>query len=149
MKGIRRALPDVITAVLNTLPERERDALVLYLYRGATISDLSERFQVPPHRVRGIISTAMSKIRHPSRALLLRDIAGDGGYELAASELLRMVDISLTTGFRRLSECAQCGAGIDLVFYGSPGRPRRYCSAACRQAAYRARRRDGSERSGR
>ena len=34
-----------------------------------------------------------------------------------------------------LTECRQCGASIDQA---AKGRPRRFCSAACKQAAYRA-----------
>lgn len=34
-----------------------------------------------------------------------------------------------------MTECQQCGASIDQA---SKGRPRRFCSAACKQAAYRA-----------
>jgi hypothetical protein len=37
------------------------------------------------------------------------------------------------------SSCAWCGAGFEQP--DDPGRKRRYCSAACKQAAYRARKR--------
>ena len=35
-----------------------------------------------------------------------------------------------------MTECRQCGASIDQA---TKGRPRRFCSAACKQAAYRGR----------
>jgi hypothetical protein len=37
------------------------------------------------------------------------------------------------------SECAHCGVGFEQP--DDPGRKRRFCSAACKQAAYRARKR--------
>jgi hypothetical protein len=37
------------------------------------------------------------------------------------------------------SECEHCGAGFEQP--DDPGRKRRFCSAACKQAAYRARKR--------
>jgi Protein of unknown function (DUF2786) len=41
------------------------------------------------------------------------------------------------------SHCEQCGAGFEQP--DDPGRKRRFCSAACKQAAYRARKRREQE----
>jgi hypothetical protein len=41
------------------------------------------------------------------------------------------------------SSCAYCGAGFEQP--DDPGRKRRFCSAACKQAAYRARKRREQE----
>jgi hypothetical protein len=56
----------------------------------------------------------------------------------------RCGDEPMATTVRTIhSECEHCGAGLEQP--DDPGRKRRFCSAACKQAAYRARKRREQE----
>ncbi|MGV9504779.1 hypothetical protein [Streptomyces tendae] len=119
-------------------------AVVLY---NAPDQLIGEKLQMPPARVRQIFSMAASFLRHPIVATAeLRDLA----YEIDA-DAGTLIDDELRALIREwhLEEtfqpvCAACARPLPapLVSTLQPrsGRPRRYCSNACRQKAYRARR---------
>jgi hypothetical protein len=65
------------------------------------------------------------------------DVAGaDLVYEITRVHLPRPADVDVALATVDESECQQCGAAIANHYQG---RPRLYCSDACRQTAYRAR----------
>ena len=96
---------------------------------------------ITPERVRRIESKTMSKLRHPSRSevLAVRDDYGSwvgfidalfGRHEPSNDDLVL---------------CPQCVKRWFNPRSGvAGGRVRKYCSDVCRQAAYRARRKDRS-----
>ncbi|MFD8489465.1 hypothetical protein [Streptomyces sp. NPDC059712] len=119
-------------------------AVVLY---DASPELIGEKLQMHPVRVRQAFSRAASVLRHPSVATELRRLS----YEIDALDTKALVDDELRTLIREwhLEEmfeplCAACSCPMPVPMIDSlqprPGRPRRYCSNACRQKAYRARR---------
>jgi hypothetical protein len=99
---------------------------------------------VTPADARRLVSLGASSLRHPSQVWVLREYPG--------LDVL-LIDKGLRTLIRewQLQEtfapkCRQCGGRYILERPRGPlnnegGRPRKYCSNACRQKAYRERRR--------
>lgn len=119
-------------------------AIVLY---NAPSELIAERLQLQPDRVSRIFSRTVSVLRHPSRAVALADYA----YEINAFDPIILIDDQLRSLIRewRIEEmfeqvCGQCGDPMPVPWSASErprtGRPRQYCSNACRQKAYRRRR---------
>ncbi|MBP5159147.1 MAG: RNA polymerase sigma factor RpoD [Lachnospiraceae bacterium] len=73
-------LRDQISKLLDTLSERERRVLVLRFGlndgRGRTLEEVGREFKVTRERIRQIEAKALRKLRHPSRAKMLK------GYEI-------------------------------------------------------------------
>ncbi|NLP34013.1 MAG: RNA polymerase sigma factor RpoD [Clostridiales bacterium] len=73
-------LKDQITKLLDTLTEREQRVLVLRFGlqdgRSRTLEEVGKEFNVTRERIRQIEAKALRKLRHPSRAKLLK------GYEI-------------------------------------------------------------------
>jgi RNA polymerase primary sigma factor len=73
----RQLLREQVEEVLETLSERERE--VLYMRYGLddgrtrTLEDVGRQFGVTRERIRQIEAKALRKLRHPSRAKMLRD----------------------------------------------------------------------------
>jgi RNA polymerase primary sigma factor len=73
----RQLLREQVEDVLGTLSERERE--VLYMRYGLddgrtrTLEDVGRQFGVTRERIRQIEAKALRKLRHPSRAKMLRD----------------------------------------------------------------------------
>ncbi len=80
--------------------------------------------------------------QHPSEALTAAQALVDQSLERTdwspwAREQLDAAAAALSTVLAAISpDCQRCGVTIDLA---ATGRPRAFCSAACRQAAYRER----------
>ena len=73
-------LKDQITKLLDTLTEREQRVLILRFGlqdgRSRTLEEVGKEFNVTRERIRQIEAKALRKLRHPSRAKLLK------GYEV-------------------------------------------------------------------
>jgi len=78
-----------INAVVNELPERERDVLVARfgLYDGApkTVEETSKLLNISRDRVRLVEARALNKLRHPQRNYKLKEYVG-GGSEILDEE---------------------------------------------------------------
>ncbi|MFT4146711.1 MAG: sigma-70 family RNA polymerase sigma factor, partial [Mobilitalea sp.] len=73
-------LKDQITRLLDTLTDREQRVLILRFGlkdgRSRTLEEVGKEFNVTRERIRQIEAKALRKLRHPSRAKMLK------GYEL-------------------------------------------------------------------
>lgn len=73
----QQSLSDMVTAVLNTLSERERTVVKMRFGIGyshpCTLDEVSTAVQVSKERARQIEGTALKKLRNPLRANKLRD----------------------------------------------------------------------------
>jgi hypothetical protein len=151
---------DTLFQVLDTLSERER-AVILMRFGLAERYDLSEQWGIVPNgpmtlyeigQVLGlprelltqIEERAMRKLRHPSRSKVLMANDHNGKpldfIDVARKHRATTRDLFIYERWKaNLISCAHCGKQ-DFATRGNGGRPRRYCSNKCRQAAYRARR---------
>jgi hypothetical protein len=129
--------------VLSSMPEQSAIAVLAQVLYGASEEEIGKRLGVMPERVRVLISKGVSMLRHPMWAQAWQ------AYFDADSQTL-VIDDGLRALIRkwRLGEfapvCSQCGhpyASEGLRLGSRGGRPRRYCSNACRQKAYRMRHR--------
>ncbi|MEU0853521.1 hypothetical protein ABZ387_37275 [Streptomyces flaveolus] len=134
-------------ALRNLGRQRATVFLAVVLYN-ASPELIGEKLQMHPDRVRAAFSRAASILRHPSSATELRHLV----YEADAFDAGALVDDEMRTliGEWQLEEmfeplCATCARPMPVPVVNTlqprSGRPRRYCSNACRQKAYRARRR--------
>jgi hypothetical protein len=155
----RRALPvevlACLSAVLGTLSEREAGIIRLRfgLQDGQprTLNEIGLMYGVTIERVRQIESKTMSKLRDSKRSPLLRDFLGEDLLPVPEQVRARILGQPVESlplvfcdrhgwfdpgpGPRRSSRtCEHCPC---LMLEGGTGRVRRYCSDACRQAAYR------------
>lgn len=73
----RQLLREQVGAVLETLTERERDVITMRYGledgRNRTLEDVGRQVGVTRERIRQIEAKALRKLRHPSRAKILRD----------------------------------------------------------------------------
>lgn len=118
-------------------------AVVLY---NATVDLIAEKLEMQPTQVVRRFSHAVSALRHPSRSMALRDYAfGSEDFDrtrLIDGELRALIrEWRVAVMFEPL--CEQCKLPLDIPWVAAlqprTGRPRRYCSNACRQKAYRTR----------
>ncbi len=58
---MRREQQRVIRAVVATLPERQRQAVVLRLYSDLTAAEISERMRITPATARSLVSKGLAK----------------------------------------------------------------------------------------
>lgn len=76
--ALRAVLRSRIDAILDTLTERERDVIALRygLVNGQphTLEEVARAFQVTRERIRQIEQKALKKLKHPSRALPLKEL---------------------------------------------------------------------------
>ncbi|MFF8572727.1 hypothetical protein ACF07F_24975 [Streptomyces sp. NPDC015237] len=136
-----------LAQALRQLGERRASVFLAVVLYNASPELIGEKLQMPPHTVRAAFGRAASMLRHPIRAQQLHLLA----YEAGAFDAGALVDDELRALIRewRLEEtfeplCAACARPMPVPVIDPlqlrPGRPRRYCSNACRQKAYRARR---------
>ena len=139
----------VVNTVLSTISPREAGVLIMRvgLEDGTprTLDEIGQTYGVTRARVRQILAIAMSRLLHPSRSQMLRDRDEYG-------KAIGLIDIAPThrttwedrriieRWFENLIWCATCGERDFASRSDQGGRPRKYCSNKCRQAAYRARR---------
>jgi len=140
---------EMLYAVLDTLSEFEAGVISMRFGltdgRPKTRDEIGNVYSITREDVRRIESITISKLRHKSRSSVLRDYFDDQPFPWDR-ELGGPAERGLTYCERhgwcdQLSspttcECCPCPVWND----GSIGRPAKYCSKACKQAAYRARR---------
>jgi len=150
-------LVDQLEQVFQTVSSREAQAIRMRF--GLTpagipipLGEVARTIGISVDRLRELESKAMSKLRHPSRSQVLRDYLDAETVrpvsasvrdrflgEAADREPLTWCDLhgwTIPDGAPRTCERCTCRLSSAEV-----GRPRKYCSDACRQAASRARRR--------
>jgi len=129
----------VLPGVLDTLSEREAHIVLRYIARKESAASIAMYYGIPPRQVRKIARQVLSKLRHPYRSAPLR-VTDSNGHPVDGD----YVDIRrgiLGDGDYHSYVCARCSRQVvSVALPQAGGRPRKYCSDACRQAAYRARR---------
>ncbi|WP_405933642.1 hypothetical protein [Streptomyces sp. NBC_00827] len=142
----------VLADVLRTMPRDRATVLLARVLYEAPIQLIAERLQVSEKQAERLLGLGLSSMRHPSRAQLLIPVLGDD-----EDDETLLIDGKMRALIRqwRLEElfaprCEHCerpysarAVPIPALWggIGPQGRPRRYCSDACRQKAYRERRR--------
>ena len=58
---------------LDSLADREKDAVLFYYRDGVTLQQIGEAWGVTPERARQVLAKAVRKLRHPARWNLIRD----------------------------------------------------------------------------
>jgi DNA-binding CsgD family transcriptional regulator len=138
----------VLPSVLSTLSERETIVVKRYIANGESASAVAKLLGISPYRLRKIARNVRSKLVHPSRSQSL--VVGDYRTEWDRDGFLVLIGdhIDLRSGVVGIQDepysvCEHDGCANVLMPVAQPragGRPRRYCSDACKQAAYRAHR---------
>jgi len=145
--ALTKEVQDRLQAVLATLSERESGILRLRFGlldgRRYALDEIAQVYGVSYERIRQLASKVMSKLRHPVRSKVLRDLLDD---EFVIPDQVRAPakDYPLifcdrhgwSESYPGMRQCGQCHCFVARDW---TGRPRRYCSGACRQAAYRRR----------
>lgn len=116
---------------------RAQMVLAVIVY-GATPAEVARRMGISSSRAVNEVSMTMSIIRHPSRSFPLRDYLDDDD-ELVIDGDLRALMRQWRIEETLVPRCAACDALLPPATAWE-GRPREYCSNACRQKAYRRRR---------
>jgi ferredoxin len=138
----------VLADTLRSLGQERATVFLAVVLYNASVELVAEKLGLEVGRVIRHFSIAVSALRHPSRSQRLRDYM----WELDSLDPTILIDDQLRALIRdwRLQEmfeplCRQCGRPMSVAWsaIGQPrtGRPRQYCSNACRQKAYRMRRR--------
>lgn len=132
---------DVLKGISNP---QERNLFLLLTVSGLSLAESARRIGVPLEEARYLLARAVGRIRHPAYEGRIADEASDDSFVLRSAELRKWVQeaqMSLSV------LCPRCSRRFlpDSLFDVLGGRPRVYCSNACRQAAYRARRRRSSQ----
>lgn len=132
----------VLRKVLSTMPPTERLVLAAR-FSGIRRGYIAAHFKTTPRAVREIEALAMERMRKPYWLLFDYAELEEQHYHLGQvlMEVLRE-DPELAALADLYPRCEHCA---DLIPGGPArvlvrGRPRRFCSNSCRQAAYRARR---------
>ena len=138
-----RARVGGVTVLLAQLPRDRQIVLLASTVYGLTDEETSRRFGIPLRRVRAMKGQVMSRFRHPMLGpQMVGALAELEGRVPISTELRGMLqDLGLAELDAPLA-CAHCQrpAIAARISRSVGGRPRKYCSDACRQAAYRARR---------
>lgn len=148
---------EVLAKTVANLPGREL-SVVKRVFNGMALRGIATQDGVSLAEVRLDFRKGLSKLRHPSHSQPLREYYVDFDY----LRLLQWVEHSALrddqdvapliwcdrhgwTEQNGMPECRECPCQIpEPDDMERPGRPRLYCSSACRQRAYR--RRAGSSR---
>jgi hypothetical protein len=144
---------DALHSVLDTLPEHEAAVIALRFGvsggRPRSLQDIANHFNVSRETIRRIQRDVLEKIRltpETAKALCVWDGSSYDGWEWWCRRLGDFVDTPAREHSMAAIErawCFHCHKIRFIVRDGASkgGRPREYCSARCRQAAYRARKR--------
>ncbi|MFH8620157.1 hypothetical protein ACH4E8_34455 [Streptomyces sp. NPDC017979] len=133
-----------ITELLRTIDRNYAVAFLAVVLYNASNERIAEELQIPLDEVPRLCSLGASFLRHPSRSMHVRESMSD------ADDGMLVIDAGLRALLRewRMEEkfaalCVQCRRPMDATWnkLQRTGRPRRFCSGACRQKAYRERRR--------
>lgn len=138
----------VLADTLRSLGQERATVFLAVVLYNASVESVAEKLGLEVGRVVRHFSIAVSALSHPSRSQPLQAYM----WELDSVDPTILIDDQLRALIRdwRLQEmfeplCGQCGRPMSVAWsaIGQPrtGRPRQYCSNACRQKAYRMRRR--------
>jgi hypothetical protein len=131
---------------LRSISQQQAKAFIAWVLYGASYEVIGEKLGVTPERAHQLIGKGASVLRHPSRLSTMRDYLDTDGQTLLIDEGLRALLREWRLEEMFAPECRQCGRrytpeSVRGPRVGQGGRPRQYCSNACRQKAYRERRR--------
>ena len=136
------ASAEVIEDCLRTLQRNEVTVIYAVICAGVPLPTVAQELGITTKEVRRTCSRAMSKLRFHGRSIRLRDYFDDGWEDRIRSYGLRA---GVEEWDRHRPKCLRCGDRLEAPSYwADTGRPRKYCSSSCRQAAYRERRRETS-----
>ncbi|MFL0028451.1 hypothetical protein ACJBCE_36625 [Streptomyces sp. NBUL23] len=132
----RASISNIGYALTSIGDRREVAIVVLAIVWGLSVRDSARRMGVTERQAEVLLHKVLFKLRHPSRSGTLS--AEADGEDVARSKELRRWAEAVE---RSLLVTCSCGSIFlpDNIFLATGGRPKRYCSNACRQAAYRAR----------
>ncbi|MFF3068854.1 hypothetical protein [Kitasatospora sp. NPDC057936] len=140
-----RARTGSVTSALDRLPRETLIVMFAIHVYGLSTGQVTEYFGIPRKRVAHLAYSSLSIMRHPAGAGvgLLQELQ-DGAVPRSADLPAFLNEL----GFGEIGAwtCRQCrrpnlpDRGADPYARAMGGRPRQYCSNACRQAAYRGRR---------
>lgn len=154
----------VIGEILQTLTPLRRQVLVDVIVNNLPVGQIATKHGISNEKVRAEFSRAISNLRHPSRSQHLAAYSTEDeffGGEILDAQILRHLLAGSAFGVdgvtvewvkcdlhgmqHIISTAAKChGCPCELPRAGNhlaeTGRPRKYCSDACRQRAYRQRR---------
>jgi hypothetical protein len=147
---------DPFSPIFRTLTWTEVQLLIACTALNIPIRIVAEEMGISPKRATAQLIRANGKMRDPDRSERLKDWFGAAEHlHLDRSESVEVRNL-VEHWEARIPRCERCGG--DLVAPGrnqttsqwwlssrQGGRPRSYCSSACRQAAYRRRRRHGKQ----
>ncbi|MDV9168570.1 hypothetical protein R6V09_00210 [Streptomyces sp. W16] len=144
----------VLADMLCTMPRDRATALLARVLYEAPIPLIAEQLHITAESAQHLVEQGIASMQHPSRARILKSVFFDDEDDTL------LIDGDMRGLIRqwRLEElfaprCEQCElpysaraapvhalwSGVARNWLGRRGRPRRYCSDACRQKAYRAR----------
>jgi hypothetical protein len=131
-----------IERLLSVATAREVEVILLRIVIGLPLDEVARRVRCSTTEAVHLLNLGTSKIRHPSRGNEGLDEFLDAFASPSAEvrDYIAMISLESVT-------CARCRLPSfpDPTNYASAsGRPRKYCSNSCRQAAYRARKRESS-----
>ncbi|WP_329321621.1 hypothetical protein [Streptomyces sp. NBC_01262] len=135
-----RARTNSIAEVLEHLSRDQVVALLATRVYGLSDLQTSRRFDIPVNQIDRLSRTAMAWIRHPKRLVAGFEAELDGVVATSADLQILLQKFGLAE-LEAAPQCAHCKRPVLALHLYRPavGRPRKYCSNACRQAAYRAR----------
>ncbi|MFY0516135.1 hypothetical protein ACOMD4_37980 [Streptomyces anulatus] len=141
---------DLMAKALLGMKRRSAIAILARVLYNASDELIAEKLHVTPFDAYRLTSVGISQLRHPSRSFLLREVS------VEMDEGVLVIDRALRSLLEawRMEEmfgalCSACQRPLEIPFAAGwsfdrtrrAGRPRSYCSNACRQKAYRVRRR--------
>ncbi|WP_415962073.1 hypothetical protein [Streptomyces sp. 021-4] len=142
---------DLWAKALRGMDRRQAVAVLAKLLYNASDELIAQKLDVTAEAAHRLSSIGLSQLRHPTRLggfanVLLEAEAGALVIDKGLRSLLDSWRMEEMFG----TQCAQCRMPLEIPFEsvwgpgrlrGRRGRPRSYCSDACRQKAYRMRRR--------
>ncbi|MET7339231.1 sigma factor-like helix-turn-helix DNA-binding protein [Nonomuraea sp. NPDC005650] len=125
----------MIDTLLRAFSPREAEVLSLYFVHRYSTRLIAKHCGETPEVIRQVAGIALSKLRHPSSRHLLQSILDDPEVNFLDVAMIRNLTVD------DLVTCMSCSRRFLPTSSVSDdgGRPRQYCSNACRQKAYRAR----------
>lgn len=142
---------DVMEKALRSMKRSCAIAALAKILYNAPDEKIAEKLHVTLAEAFHLSSIGISQLRHPSRSIELGDVsieADQGALVIDKGLRSLLVDWRMEEMFG--TRCPECQIPLEAPFgigwgprraAGRPGRPRRFCSGACRQKAYRRRRR--------
>lgn len=147
-------LVNLLDGLVQRMRLTERDAAIIRLRYGLedgiprTWDEIGKVYGVTRERIRQLEARASEKLRTSDAAEFLAERDAEGRF-YGTVDVRRRRDPAQTDEQLGIIRCPTCGRRFHpgtpswsgtSSYYSRSGRPRKYCSNKCRQAAYRARR---------